>query len=86
MPLEALVLLALGNERTLVTCKSCANKKVSQFFSHMPSVFHWKIFATVFLCFIAGECHGSVNIALTYLKHIPCVLVVIHRILGCVKM
>ena len=22
----------------------------------------WKIFATVFLCFIAGECHGSVNI------------------------
>ena len=28
---------------------------------------HWeckflKIFATVFLCFIAGECHGSVNI------------------------
>ena len=28
----------------------------------MTSVFHWKIFATVCLCFIAGECHESVNI------------------------
>ena len=29
-------------------------------FYHGTSV--WKIFATVFVCFIAGECHGSVNI------------------------
>ena len=33
------------------------------FFSrHVTSVFHWKIFATVFLCFVAGEYHGSENI------------------------
>ena len=29
-----------------------------------PSTFnrHWKMFAKVFLCFIKGECYGSVNI------------------------
>ena len=107
--LWASCLFALGNERTLVTCKSCeawsasqrltrdqcpfisqcftllkdlratnvlsfpnANKKKCtsilkfllkrqitpeswrnqcQFFGHVTGVFHWKIFATVFLCF-----------------------------------
>ena len=28
----------------------------------MTNVFHWKIFSTVFLCFIADKCNGSVNI------------------------
>ena len=32
----------------------------------MTSFFHWKIFATVFLCFIAGECHRSVNISICW--------------------
>ena len=31
-------------------------------FHHVTSVFYEKMFAIVFLCFIAGECHGSVNI------------------------
>ena len=31
----------------------------------MTSVFHWKIYATVFLRFIAGKWHGSVNISKT---------------------
>ena len=35
-----------------------------QFFFHMTSGIHWKIFATVFLCLIAGEYHGSVNISI----------------------
>ena len=30
-------------------------------FCHVTGVFHWKIFATVFLCFIAGKWHRSVN-------------------------
>ena len=38
-------------------------KNQCQFLCRMTSVFHWKIFATVFLCFIAGKCQGSVNIA-----------------------
>ena len=37
-------------------------EKINVIFSHVTGVFHWNIFATVFLCFIAGECHGSVNI------------------------
>ena len=37
-------------------------KKHCQFFGHVTGVFHWKIFATVFLCFITGEWHRSVNI------------------------
>ena len=28
----------------------------------MTSGIHWKIFASVFTCFIAWDCHGSVNI------------------------
>ena len=32
------------------------------FFHHVADGIHWKIFATVFLRFIAGECHGIVNI------------------------
>ena len=31
-------------------------------FRHVTSGIHWKIFVTVFLRFIAGKCHGSVNI------------------------
>ena len=30
----------------------------------MTSGIRWKIFATFILCFIAGECHGSVNITI----------------------
>ena len=37
-------------------------KNQCQFFDHVTGVFHWKIFAMVFLCFIAGEWHRSVNI------------------------
>ena len=37
-------------------------KNQCQFFCNVTSGIHWKIFATVFLSFIAGECHGSVNI------------------------
>ena len=64
---SALFLFALGNERTLVTCKAMEKplkswKNQCQFFCHVTSVFHWKIFATVFLCFIASKCHGYVNI------------------------
>ena len=40
-------------------------------FRHVTSVFHWKIFTTVFLCFIAGECHGSVNILSLRASGIP---------------
>ena len=39
-------------------------KNQCQFFCHMTSGIHWKIFATVFLCFIAGKCNSSVNIKL----------------------
>ena len=98
---------ALGNDRTLVTCKPCeAQKRFSKIytplvffffhfqiqtkkctlilifmlkgqihvtpksrkknsmsiFGHVTGVVYWKIFATVFLCFIAGECYWSVNI------------------------
>ena len=85
---STLFLFVLGNERTLVTCKSCeAGKNVYsnpylyvkamentpknqknrfQFFRHVISVFHWKIFATVFLCIIADKCHENVNI---YIKN-----------------
>ena len=38
------------------------SKKSRLIFRHVTRVIHWKIFATVFLCFIAGECHESVNI------------------------
>ena len=34
-------------------------KNQCKFFRHVASVFHWKIYATVFLRFIAGECHGE---------------------------
>ena len=94
---SALLSFALGNEKTLVTCKFCeallkdlhttsflsfpnANEQILIFmlkrwktlksrksnvsFSVTWPVLYWKIFATVFLCFIAGECHGSVNIHL----------------------
>ena len=37
-------------------------KKSMSIFRHVTSGFHWKIFATVFLWFIAGECHVIVNI------------------------
>ena len=40
-----------------------SKKKSMSFFRYLTSGIHWKIFATVFLCFIAGKCHGSVNIA-----------------------
>ena len=33
-------------------------------FGQVTGVFHWKIFVSVFLCFIAGEWHRSVNIRL----------------------
>ena len=46
--------------KRLKTLKSRNNQ--FQFFRHVTVVYHWKIFATVFLCFIAGECHGNVNI------------------------
>ena len=36
-------------------------KNQCQFFSHVTGVFHWKIYATVFLYFIAGEWQRSVN-------------------------
>ena len=36
--------------------------KKNQFFCQVTSGIHWKIFATVFLCIIAVECHRSVNI------------------------
>ena len=34
----------------------------NQFTSPQTDIFHWKIFATVFLCFITGKWHQSVNI------------------------
>ena len=37
-------------------------KKSMSILGHMTGVFHFKIYATVFLCFIAGEWHWSVNI------------------------
>ena len=39
-------------------------KKSKKSMSIFPSrdQWHWKIFATVFLCFIASECHRSLNI------------------------
>ena len=51
------VFLCLSDEKTLQK-----RKNQCQFFRHVTSVFYWKIFATVFICFIAGECHGRVNI------------------------
>ena len=30
-------------------------KNQCQYFDHVTGVFHWKILAMVFLCFIAGE-------------------------------
>ena len=39
-----------------------SRKNPCQILCHMTSGIHWKIFATVFLCFTVGECHGSVNI------------------------
>ena len=39
-------------------------KNQCQLFCHVTGVFHWKIFATIFFCFIAhvaGEWHWSVN-------------------------
>ena len=38
------------------------SKKYISIFRHLISVFHLKIFATVFWCFIAGECDWNVNI------------------------
>ena len=35
-------------------------------FRHANSGIPWKIFATVFLYFIAGECDGSINILICY--------------------
>ena len=44
--------------KVIKTLKSGKNQNEFQFLRHVTSVFHWQIFATVFLCFIAGECHG----------------------------
>ena len=38
-----------------VTNNPKSRKNQCQFFGHVTGVFHWKIFATVFLCFIAGK-------------------------------
>ena len=38
------------------------SKKINVKFGHVTGVFHWKIFATIFLCFVADEWHWSVNI------------------------
>ena len=45
-----------------VTINPYKSKKQCQFFRRVTNVFHWKIFARMFLCFIAGECHRSVLI------------------------
>ena len=39
-----------------------SRKNQCHFFRHVTCVFHWKIFATFILCFIAGECHEGLNI------------------------
>ena len=49
--------LCLSDEKTLQK-----RTHQCQCFRHVTSVFYWKIFATVSICFIAGECHGRVNI------------------------
>ena len=48
--------------QSLYLCESNENplKSRKKSMSIFPS--HWKIFATVFLCFIAGEYHASINI------------------------
>ena len=38
-----------------------SRKNQCQFFCQVTSCIDWKIFATVFLSFTAGKCHGSVN-------------------------
>ena len=38
------------------------SKKSMSIFRHVTSGIHWKMLTTFFLCFIAGECHGIVNI------------------------
>ena len=44
--------------------KNNPKRKINQrqFFRRVISGIHWKIFVAVFLRFIAGKCHGSVNI------------------------
>ena len=53
--------------QSLYLCKSNkytwrSRKKSMSIFGHVTCGIHWKMFATFFLCFIAGEWHGSVNI------------------------
>ena len=57
-------ILIFMQKRCLTPKKS--KKSMSVFFRHVTSFFHRRVYATVFLCFIAGECHGSVNIIIFY--------------------
>ena len=68
--IEVHILLALGNGKTRVTWKYCEARQIlikswqnqCQFFCLVSTGIHRKIFAKVFLCFIACECNGGVNI------------------------
>ena len=48
---------AHGTRVNYVKREQISSKNQCRFVRHVTSDIHWKIFATVFFCFIAGKCH-----------------------------